>query len=68
MMMVAFLSQIHSTWSGENFGYYNYSMGHVDLSDLLCDQYRFGKWKRKRKLWPPIKFWGFQVLLMSSLL
>jgi len=37
--------------------FYNNSMGHVDLSDQLRNQYRFDHWLRMRKWWWALFLW-----------
>ena len=44
---------------------YNNSMGHVDVSDQLRNQYRMDHWLRMRKWWWSLFMWGFGVLLTN---
>ena len=49
-----------------NIDQYNYSMGHMDLSDQLRDQYRMNYWIRNRKWWWSFVLWGLGVAITSA--
>ena len=49
-----------------NIDHYNYSMGHVDLSDQLRDQYRMNYWLRNRKWWWSLMMWGLGVQITNA--
>jgi hypothetical protein len=50
----------------EQNDFYNNSMGDVDVSDQLRNQYRFDHWLRMRKWWWSILFWWLGVMLVNS--
>ena len=45
---------------------YNFTMGHVDVSDQLRGSYRIDRWVRNRKWWWSMMFWGIGVLLTNA--
>ena len=45
---------------------YNNDMGHVDVSDQLCNYYRFNHWLRMFKWWWSIFLWGFGTLMVNA--
>ena len=49
-----------------NIDHYNHSMGHVDLSDQLRDQYCMNYWIRNRKWWWSIVMWGLGVKITNA--
>jgi hypothetical protein len=50
----------------EQNDFYNNSMGDVDVSDQLRNQYRFDHWLRMRKWWWSILFWWLGVMLVNA--
>jgi hypothetical protein len=46
--------------------FYNNSMGHVDVSDQLRNQYRFDHWLRMRKWWWALYFWWLGVMMVNA--
>jgi hypothetical protein len=46
--------------------FYNNSMGHVDLSDQLRNQYRFDHWLRMRKWWWALFWWWMGVMMVNA--
>ena len=45
---------------------YNFTMGHVDVSDQLRGSYRIDLWVRNRKWWWTMVFWGIGTLLTNA--
>ena len=45
---------------------YNFTMGHVDVTDQLRGSYRIDRWVRNRKWWWSMVFWGIGVLLTNA--
>ena len=45
---------------------YNFTMGHVDVSDQLRGSYRIDRWVRNKKWWWSMFFWGIGVLLTNA--
>ena len=45
---------------------YNFTMGHVDVSDQLRGSYHIDWWVRNRKWWWSMFFWGVGVLLTNA--
>ena len=45
---------------------YNFTMGHVDVSDQLRGSYRIDRWVRNSKWWWSMLFWGIGVLLTNA--
>jgi hypothetical protein len=50
----------------EQNNFYNNSMGDVDVSDQLRNQYRFDHWLRMRKWWWSILLWWVGVMLVNA--
>jgi hypothetical protein len=50
----------------EQNDFYNNSMGDVDVSDQLRNQYRFDHWLRMRKWWWSILLWWVGVMLVNA--
>ena len=46
--------------------FYNNSMGHVDLSDQLRNQYRFDHWLRMQKWWWALFWWWIGVMMVNA--
>ena len=49
-----------------NIYHYNYSMGHVDLSDQIIDMYRMNHWIINWKWWWTYLLWGLGVHLQDA--
>jgi hypothetical protein len=49
----------------EQIVFNNNSMGDVDVSDQLRNQYRFDHWLRMHKWWWSILFWWLGVMLVN---
>ena len=45
---------------------YNFTMGHVDVSDQLQGSYRIDRWVQNRKWWWSMLFLGIGVLLTNA--
>ena len=44
---------------------HNHGMGHVNISNQLCNHYRIDHWLQTYKWWHAIFWWCFQVLLVN---